>query len=204
MVLAHNLSSCLASQHDSLHILKTRLNPGVKVARNDYSAFSAGMSDLRQKTKDNLLSSFVMEVRLMIYGEEPERPEQPKKALAGKVHGGVRTYRAIQRMFLLDIMQDQDSRPAMIWAGSTLLIGVIAYHFLEGWSVLDSLYFCVITLATVGYGDITPATPVGRLFTVIYVINGIGILLALFDRIRAVRSARIQERRQGKNDSGES
>jgi hypothetical protein len=44
----------------------------------------------------------------------------------------------------------------------------------------------------VGYGDLTPSTPAAKLFTIIYLINGIVILLALFDRIRIVRSKRIQ------------
>ncbi|RIK18829.1 MAG: two pore domain potassium channel family protein [Anaerolineae bacterium] len=70
-----------------------------------------------------------------------------------------------------------------------LLVGVLVYHWLEGWSLLDALYFCVITLATIGYGDLTPTTPEAKLFTIFYVINGIGILLGFFDRIRAVRSS---------------
>ena len=37
-----------------------------------------------------------------------------------------------------------------------LLAGVLVYHWLEGWSYLDALYFCVVSLATVGYGDLTP------------------------------------------------
>jgi hypothetical protein len=69
----------------------------------------------------------------------------------------------------------------------------VVYHWLEGWSFLDAFYFCVISLATVGYGDLTPTTPVAKLFTVVYVINGIVILLAVFDRIRAVRKEHMEE-----------
>jgi voltage-gated potassium channel Kch len=71
-------------------------------------------------------------------------------------------------------------------------VGTVAFHFLEGWSLLDSLYFSVITLATVGYGDLVPTTPIAKIFTMLYVINGISILLALLDRIRAVRTRRLE------------
>jgi hypothetical protein len=46
----------------------------------------------------------------------------------------------------------------------------------------------VISLATIGYGDLTPTTPEAKIFTIIYVINGIVILLAFFDQIRTVRT----------------
>lgn len=75
----------------------------------------------------------------------------------------------------------------LLWALATLLLGVFVYHRLEGWSYLDALYFCVISLATIGYGDLTPTTDTAKLFTIFYVLNGIVILLTLFDRIRAVR-----------------
>lgn len=45
-----------------------------------------------------------------------------------------------------------------------LLLGVLVYRWLEGWSVIDALYFCTITLATIGYGDLTPTTPLAKLF----------------------------------------
>ena len=109
-----------------------------------------------------------------------------------------RRYRPIETMFLLDLLRDRDSRIPLFWAASTLIFGAIAFHWLEGWSYLDALYFCVITLATIGFGDLTPTTPLAKAFTIIYVLNGIAILLALFDRIRVVRSRRIVGSRQPK------
>ena len=58
-----------------------------------------------------------------------------------------------------------------------ICIGVLGYHFLEGWSFLDSLYMTVITLATVGYGETHPLTDTGRLFTIGLIISGMGIIL---------------------------
>ncbi len=57
-----------------------------------------------------------------------------------------------------------------------LLTGTWFYHQVEGWGWLDSFYFSVITLTTVGYGDFSPQTAVGKLFTIIYIIIGLGIL----------------------------
>jgi len=62
---------------------------------------------------------------------------------------------------------------------STLLIivfGAVFYHSVEGWRWLDAFYFTVITLTTVGYGDLTPQTDAGKLFTMFYVLVGLGIL----------------------------
>lgn len=61
---------------------------------------------------------------------------------------------------------------------TVLGIGVFFYRHVENWSWLDSLYFSVITLATVGYGDLVPKTDAGKLFTTFYVAIGIGIFAA--------------------------
>jgi hypothetical protein len=99
----------------------------------------------------------------------------------------IRSARPLQRLLLLDLLRDKDSRLVFYWAMGILLLGTVVYHWLEGWSYLDALYFCVISLATVGYGDLTPTTPEAKIFTIFYVVNGIGVLLAVFDRIRVVR-----------------
>ena len=60
-----------------------------------------------------------------------------------------------------------------------ILIGAVFYHLVEKLSWIDSFYLSVITLATVGYGDITPHTNAGKIFTIFYVLIGIGIIATL-------------------------
>ena len=51
------------------------------------------------------------------------------------------------------------------------------YHLIEKWRYIDSLYFAAATMTTVGYGDITPKTDIGKLFTIVYVFAGVAIAL---------------------------
>ncbi|MEI7718301.1 MAG: potassium channel family protein [archaeon] len=60
-----------------------------------------------------------------------------------------------------------------------LLIGTIAYSYLEGWNLLDSLFFSVTTLTAIGYGDMNPTNSLSKIFTIIYIFLGMGIVLAL-------------------------
>jgi hypothetical protein len=128
---------------------------------------------------------------------------EPEKPILEKVERNRERIRPFKRLLLLDVMSDKESRPVFYWAGGMLLAGVLVYHWLEGWSYIDALYFCVVSLATVGYGDFTPTTPVARLFTIFYLINGIAILLALFDRLRVVRARAIEGPAEGKRAQGE-
>ena len=54
-------------------------------------------------------------------------------------------------------------------------IGTLVFHQVEGWGWLDSFYFVVMTLSTIGYGDFAPASTMGKLFAVFYVVLGLGI-----------------------------
>lgn len=58
-----------------------------------------------------------------------------------------------------------------------LLIGTIFYHFAEGFRWIDALYFSVIALTTVGFGDFTPSIDLGKVFTIFYIFFGFGIML---------------------------
>jgi voltage-gated potassium channel len=60
---------------------------------------------------------------------------------------------------------------ALILAG-----GTVFYSTVEDWRVLDAFYFSVTTLTTVGFGDFAPRTDEGKLFTVAYLVLGIGVI----------------------------
>jgi voltage-gated potassium channel Kch len=64
-----------------------------------------------------------------------------------------------------------------------LASGTIFYTNVEGWTVLDALYFCVATLTTVGYGDLAPTTAVGKIFTIMYILGGIGVLVGFVSKV---------------------
>ncbi len=56
-------------------------------------------------------------------------------------------------------------------------VGTAGFRLIEGWSFLDSLYMTVITLSTVGFTEVHPLSPVGKLFTVLLIVFGVGIAL---------------------------
>ena len=58
-----------------------------------------------------------------------------------------------------------------------LILGASGYMVIEKWSFMDALYMTVITLATVGYGEVHEISPEGRLFTVILIFLGVGFFL---------------------------
>ncbi len=65
---------------------------------------------------------------------------------------------------------------AALALAAVLAAGTAGYHLIEGWSFFDALYMTVITVATVGYGEVHPLTPLGRAFTIFLIFGGIGLL----------------------------
>ena len=70
---------------------------------------------------------------------------------------------------------------------SSILLGTVAFHLLEGWSILDSLYVTAQTVTTVGFGDLSPQTRLGRAFATVFMMVGVGIVLyALTSTVQAI------------------
>jgi len=56
-----------------------------------------------------------------------------------------------------------------------LLLGIVAYKLIEGYSILDAVYMTIITLSTVGYTEVEPLSDSGQLFTSLFILLNIGI-----------------------------
>lgn len=111
------------------------------------------------------------------------------------------------RTLFLDLLMDRRARPIFIYVAFFIVVTAAVFHWLEGWGWLDSIYFVVITFTTIGYGDFAPTTPLTKLITIFVALNGVAILLMLFDEIRRVRAWHLvaapapEEGSHGKSDT---
>ena len=62
-------------------------------------------------------------------------------------------------------------------------LGVAGFMILENLSLMDSIYFSIVTMATVGYGDIHPQTTLGKILTLALIIGGVGTFLGVIASI---------------------
>ncbi len=92
-------------------------------------------------------------------------------------------------------MQEQiDKRIFQILVTFTLIVlgvGVVFYHYVEKFSWVNAYYFCVVSLTTVGYGDITPHTNAGKIFTTFYLMVGVAILGAFLNALMKRRGQKM-------------
>jgi voltage-gated potassium channel len=73
--------------------------------------------------------------------------------------------------------RDPNTRALAVVTVILLGVGTLFYAAVEDWSLLDALYFSVVSLATVGYGDLAPSTALGKAFTIFYILSGIGVIV---------------------------
>ncbi|WP_432228216.1 potassium channel family protein [Enterococcus faecalis] len=80
---------------------------------------------------------------------------------------------------ILKILFRQKEQKAVLMAVIFVLtIGTVFYHNVEKMSYLNALYFSVTTLTTVGYGDLAPKTAFGKIFSILYIFIGLGLISA--------------------------
>src|SRR5262245_6300147 len=108
-------------------------------------------------------------------------------------------------------LRDPEFRSLALFVVVMIAVGAVFYHNVEGWGWLDSIYFCVITLATVGYGDFSPHTPLGKVFTIFYIVLGLGLVVAVATRLadallterrenQAARQRRLEARQRARDE----
>ena len=90
-------------------------------------------------------------------------------------------YRFI-KVLLKGIKKDGEFRFLFIFIIILLVGSTVFYYKFEHWSVIDALYFSVMTMATIGYGDLVPTTPFTKIFTIIYTFLSIGAFVSLYSK----------------------
>ena len=65
--------------------------------------------------------------------------------------------------------------PSLILLFAVVIVGTIGYRLIESWSFLDSLYMVIITLFTVGFQEVHALSPLGKVFTIVIIVVGVGV-----------------------------
>jgi hypothetical protein len=60
-----------------------------------------------------------------------------------------------------------------------MVVGTFGFMITESLSLSDSLYFSIVTIATVGYGDISPATDAGKILSIFLIVIGVGTFMGV-------------------------
>ena len=72
---------------------------------------------------------------------------------------------------------------ALIVSQVILISGVAGFMLIEKWNFLDSLYMTLITLTTVGFGEVRKLSPSGQIFTIGLIVVGVGTIFYIFAAI---------------------
>ncbi|MCH8748648.1 potassium channel protein, partial [Patescibacteria group bacterium] len=93
-------------------------------------------------------------------------------------------------------------RRGLIILGSIVATGTIGYMLIEGWSSIDAVYMTIITISTVGYGEVNPLSHAGRIFSIFLIVGGVGgglfVLTAFIEYIVEGKLGLTRRRRQMK------
>ena len=80
-----------------------------------------------------------------------------------------------------------------------IIVGIIGMMAIEQLSPVDSFYFMIVTLATVGYGDIHPLTPLGKMFVIAIILIGVSCFVGVAaDTVEFLVEQREREKRLAK------
>ncbi len=79
--------------------------------------------------------------------------------------------------------KDKEFQVLFVLTILTLISGTIFYSTVEGLRPIDALYFSVVTLTTVGDGNFSPQTDFGKIFTILYIFIGIGLVFGFIHKL---------------------
>ena len=94
--------------------------------------------------------------------DTPSRKFQAMKEIQLRMKALTKTVQDLRYLAFVNFM--------VIWA--IILFGMLAMVTLENWSVEEAFYWCIVTICTVGYGDVVPDTRSGKIFTIFFIAIG--------------------------------
>ena len=92
----------------------------------------------------------------------------------------MRPVRAYIRLFRAVSASLTDAHIVALFSLNAMIVSIamLVYSYLEGWGYLNALYYSVVTISTVGYGDLAPKTAAGKAFTIGFIVIGVGTFVA--------------------------
>jgi voltage-gated potassium channel len=88
---------------------------------------------------------------------------------------------------------------AFILLATTMVLGTALYSWIEGWSLLDSLYMTVLVLTTIGFREVQPLSSGGTVFTIIFSLVGFIFLAGFISLFSSnILEILLSEKRKGK------
>ena len=79
---------------------------------------------------------------------------------------------------LRDAFSDDTVRSLLAFTTLLIAVATLIFAYLEDWKLIDAAFFAVVTISTVGYGTPVPVTFAGKLFTIVYILVGLGVFVA--------------------------
>ena len=93
------------------------------------------------------------------------------------------TWSRLLKTMAAGVAEDPQFRALAGAVGMLLVIGTVFYSLSQDWGVVNSFYFSVTTLTTVGYGDLAPTGDWAKLATVAYQLSGIGLFVVFLSEV---------------------
>lgn len=79
---------------------------------------------------------------------------------------------------LSDVFSDAKVRALLLFTLSLIGLAAFLFWLIEGWPLIDAAFFAVVTISTVGYGNLTPETVAGKIICMVYIMLGLGVFVA--------------------------
>ena len=99
---------------------------------------------------------------------------------------------------------DEELRILLVILLTLLTSATIFYSNVEGWGVVDSLYFSVMTMSTIGHDGFVPSSDLSKIFTIIFLFLSIGIYITVLAKVVKValdEKKEVRARKKQKKDA---